>query len=378
MSKKRILIICSASYSLIHFRGDFIKELLKNGYDVYAAAPNFREDIAEILVSIGAKPIAFKLQRTGLNPLKDLKTIFELKKIIKENKIDLVFPYTIKPVIYGSLAANFNKVPVISLITGLGFTFSGASKKAEILQKVTQFLYRISLSKNKIVIFQNSDDYQLFLEKRIITKSQKISIVGGSGVNLNRYKYRVNNNTSEEISFLIVARLIMEKGIELFLEAAEVLKEKYPATKFHVIGSPDKSPSAIKEERLISLNEQETIIYHGSQNNIQEHLYNGDVFVLPTFYREGIPRSILEALSVGLPIITTDSPGCKETVINYENGILIPPKNIDALIAAMEFFITNRSKLKEMGIKSRKYAEQKFDVSIINENLLKSINSELK
>jgi glycosyltransferase involved in cell wall biosynthesis len=378
MEKKRILIVASASRSLIHFRGDFIISLLKSGFKVFTAAPNYTKETYQKLINLGASPIEFNLQRTGLNPIIDIKSIFELKSIINENKIDLVFPYTVKPVIYSSIAANWCKIPVISLITGLGFTFTGLTFKSRILQRLNEFLYKISIRKNKVIVFQNKDDYALFLDRKIITTNNKVDFVSGSGVNLNKYKYRINNNSSDSISFLLVARLIKEKGIGLFIEAAEILKKKYPKAEFHIIGEPDKSPSSIKLERLTDLHHKEIIVYHGEQRNVQEHLYNRDVFVLPTYYREGVPRSILEALSVGLPIITTKTPGCKETVLDKENGILIKPRDLDELINAMEFFITNRERVKEMGMNSRKYAEERFDVNIINNDLISLIEKEFK
>ncbi|WP_296317514.1 glycosyltransferase family 4 protein [Winogradskyella sp. UBA3174] len=371
---KRILIVASLSASLINFRGDFIASLVKNGFTVYAAAPDHPERIRVKLEALGAIPLEFSLNRTGLNPIKDLNSISELKTLIKEYKIDLVFPYTVKPVIYSSIAANKCKVPVISLITGLGFAFTGLTFKARVLQRLNETLYKLSIRKNKIIIFQNNDDYQLFLDRKIISKDNKVALVSGSGVNLNQYKTRVKKNTSDTISFLMVARLIKEKGIALYLEAAKTLKEKYPKAEFHVIGAPDKSPSAIKLEELNALHENGTIIYHGNQRNVPEHLYNRDVFVLPTYYREGIPRSILEALSVGLPIITTNTPGCKETILKDKNGILIKPMNLNELTNAMEYFLINKEKIEEMGINSRAYAENRFDVNIINNDLINLIN----
>ena len=165
MGKKRILIVASLSHSLIHFRGDFIKSLIKSGFNVYTAAPDYDEDVHDKLINIGANPIEFNLNRTGLNPIKDFKSILELKSIIKNNRIDLIFPYTVKPVIYSSIAANWCKTPVISLITGLGFTFTGFTFKARLLQRLNEFLYKISIRKNKVIVFQNKDDYALFLEK---------------------------------------------------------------------------------------------------------------------------------------------------------------------------------------------------------------------
>jgi len=376
MDKKRILIIGATSTSLTNFRGDFIRCLIKEGFDIYTAASNYSGDTISRLKDFGVvSTFDYTLQRTGLNPFNDLKTIFDLKKIIKENNIDLVFPYTVKPVIYGTFAANMCKVPVISLITGLGFAFTGLTFKAKVLQRLNEFLYKRTIRKNKVVVFQNSDDRNLFLERNILKPKNNTAIVSGSGINLDNFNFRVNNNTTNTISFLIVARLIREKGINLYVDAAKILKKKHPNAEFHVIGPAQNSPSAIKIEELIALNEEGTLIYHGGQSNIPEHLVNRDVFVLPSFYREGVPRSILEALSVGLPIITTDTPGCRETVLKNKNGILIAPQSLDELVEAMTFFITNREKLKEMGVNSRKYAEERFDVNIINNDLLKIINS---
>ena len=377
MNEKKILIICSFATSLTHFRGDFIKDLIKAGYVVYAAAPDMHEEVVAALKQMGAKPLEYNLQRTGMNPFKDLSSIFEIKKLLNEHKIDLVFPYTIKPVIYGSMAANMASTPTISLITGLGFTFSGNSTKARVLQRVTEFLYKLSVRKNRLIIFQNRDDHKLFLERNIISPDHKVDFVGGSGVNLDRYTTRVNQNKSERVVFVLVARLIREKGIHLFIDAAKDLKQSFPQAEFHVIGSPDQSPSAISLEQLNDLHKKQIIVYHGKQNNVAEFLYYSDVFVLPTFYREGVPRSILEALSVGLPVITTNSPGCKETVIQGENGILIEPQDLDSLTNAMRFYLENPEKIEPMGVKSRELAERKFDVNIINKKLIGLVSEEI-
>jgi len=339
MSEKRILLIASLAASLTHFRGDFIKDLIANGYKVYGAAPEMEDEIKERLIALNATPIALNMQRTGLNPFKDIKAIFEIKSIIKKNQINIVFPYTIKPVIYGSIAARMLKVPTFSLITGLGYTFSGMSFKAKSLQKVTQFLYRIGLKRNKVVIFQNVDDYQLFLKKRILKPHRKYEIVSGSGVNLNKYSFREKTNNGEAIRFMFVGRLIYEKGILQLIKAANKIKPIYPKAEFHVFGTVKDSPSAIDPNILNESIKKGDIIYHGKKNNIEDYLKTSDIFILPTFYREGIPRSILEALSIGMPIITTDSPGCRETVLKDENGILITPRNLESLVSSIEFFL---------------------------------------
>ncbi|WP_179006907.1 glycosyltransferase family 4 protein [Winogradskyella forsetii] len=373
MDNKNIMIVASLSASLINFRGDFIKSLVDNGYMVFAAAPDHPSNIRSKLVSLGATPLQFNLNRTGLNPFKDMTSISELKGLIKDNNIDLVFPYTVKPVIYSSIAANQCNVPVVSLITGLGYAFTGLSTKARLLQRFNETLYKLSIRKNKVIVFQNKDDHQLFLDRNIISKEQSVAFVSGSGVNLNQFSFQ-EKNTSDKVSFLLVARLIKEKGIALYMEAAKILKAKYPQAEFHLIGATETSPSAISENEINELHKEGIIVFHGKQRNIEEHLHKRDVFVLPSYYREGLPRTTLEACACGNPIITTDSVGCRESVKEGINGFLIEPQNLEALIKPMEYFITNPKKIREMGINSRKYAEERFDVDIINKDLIDIIN----
>ena len=377
MTKKRILIVCSSDRSLVRFRGDFISDLIKANYEVFTAAPNFTPPIVEKLKSFGATPLSYELSRAGISPLGDLRSIQQLKKLMREHRIDLVFPYTIKPVIYASMAANALNIPVISLITGLGFTFTGISTKAKILQKVSEFLYKRSIRKNKIIVFQNKDDEELFKKLKILLPQQKTDIVDGSGINLDKFPHRINEKTTDNVIFIFVARLIMEKGIHLFINAAEQLKSEFPNAEFHILGAPDKTPSAIKLERLNELHKNNIIVSHGIQNDVTQFLQQSDVFVLPTYYREGIPRSILEALSIGMPIITTDSPGCRETVKNDGNGKIIRPQSLEDVMDAMRFFLENPQNIKEMGIQSRKYAEERFDVKLINKKLIRLINQEI-
>ncbi len=375
--KKKIVLIASHAPSLIPFRGDFMVELIQNNYEVYAAAPNFDENEAakEKLSSMGITPVEFKLHRTGLNPFKDIQSIFSIKKMIRENEIDIVFPYTIKPVIYGSLAASSLKLPIISLISGLGYTFTGVSLKARLLQKVTSMLYRMALRKNRAVVFQNKDDKDLFLTKKILSPTQNYHVVNGSGVNLDRYAAKNPGNTTDKVVFVFVARLIREKGIELYIKAAKKLKEKYPLAEFHVIGMKlAKDTSSLDQTLFQEAIDNNYIIHHGAQSRVDLFLAKSDVFVLPTYYREGVPRSILEALSVGLPIITTNTPGCKETIIGGENGVLIEPQNLEQLIDALELFLKDKNNIKAMGLKSRTLAETKFDVKIINSHLIKVVN----
>lgn len=377
MPKTKILLIASFNRSLINFRGDFISELLDQGFEVLCAAPNFEDDIEQKLNEMGAATIPIELQRTGLNPFKDFRTVRQLMNVIKENQIDLVFPYTIKPVIYGSFAAKKLDVPVISLITGLGLTFSRVSLKYRILETITTFLYRRALRTNKAVVFQNDDDRLLFISKKIVKEQQVLEVVHGSGINIDRFEYRSNTKKMENpVKFIVVGRMIESKGIPLFIEAAKQLKKEYPKAEFHLVGMPPTGiTTGLTLTLLEGLQKEGTIFFHGLQKNVIPFLSNSDVFVLPSFLREGVPRSILEALAIGLPIITTDMPGCRGTILKDKNGILIPPKRLDSLIDAMRYFLDNPGQIDLMGKNSRRLAEEKFDVRLINADLLRIIRN---
>lgn len=379
MTKPKVLIICSVSYSLINFRKDFIEDLIKSGYDVWCAAPDFNKSTYVQIKTMGAHPVDFNLQRKGLNPIKDFKSVGELKKIMKDIGADFVFAYTIKPVIYGSLAAQQLKIKTFSLITGLGFTFSGVSLKARLLGQVSRLLYKLALRKDNIPIFQNVDDQNLFSEQGILPKNQESYVVNGSGINLKRFRFKKPQefNNGGAVNFILIGRLMVEKGIELFLETAQAVYEKNGNARFHIVGNPPEGMTELSS-RLKKLNDDGVVVHHGVQKDVRPFLYNADIFVLPTFYREGVPRSILEALSVGMPIITTRTPGCRETVVQDKNGFLIPPKQLDPLVEAVNYFLDNPGQIEIMGRESRKLAETKFDVRLVNAELLKIIKQNLK
>lgn len=372
---KRVALIAPQHNSLLNFRGDLIQRLIDTGYEVYTLAPEYPEEFEKRLWEKGAKTLTYRVNRKSLNPFGDVTTARDLYKVFKKHRIDLIIPYTIKPVIYGSLAANWAGVPVVSMITGLGLTFSKTSQKAKILEIFSKSLYKYALRKNNTIVFQNPDDLNLFLDRKIIRHRERTVVVNGSGVNLNRFAFRANKKERSDIKFVFMARLIREKGIELFIHAAQELKEKYPEAEFHVLGSGSSPASKKFIETLTDLTEKKVMHYHGFTNNVPAFLASCDVFVLPTYYREGIPRSILESLSVGLPIITTDMPGCRETIVENKNGILIPPKNQERLTEAMKYFLDHPDQVETMGLESRKMAETKFDVDLINDRLLEIVNA---
>lgn len=371
---KKIIVISSFTESLVNFRLDLLLFLKKEGYDVYALGPD--KDIKTIatLKSIGVTFKSFYLKRNGFNPLEDLKSISDLRRIFKEIQPDYILPYTIKPVIYSNIAKKGLPIKSINWITGVGF-YGNPSKslKEKLVKQIITLQYQFGLSNRDIFVFQNTDDLQLFKEKGIIGHC-KTFITPGSGINLTRFVHI--EPIKEIISFLFVGRLIKEKGVHIFIEAAKRIKVNYPNIKFIIVGGLDiTNPNSISQEEIDELKALNLVEFTGNVNNVIDYINQSSVFVLPSMYREGVPRSILEALAVGRPIITTDNVGCRETIIKDYNGILVKKNSVDELVEAMQFFCDNPEKIIEYGINSRKFAEDKFDVKIVNNIIKKAIEN---
>ena len=375
MNSKKIIIIGTIASSLYTFRKDLILSLIDKGYTVYAFTSDSDEtDLAKI-AQLGAIPTYYKLSRGGLNPYEDLSNTISLYKKIKKIQPDVVFSYFIKPVIYGTLAAKLSRVPKkIAMIEGLGFAFTeqpeGYSKKAKIVQRVQVALFKLALPLADKVIFLNPDDPIDLLKSHHIGV-KKIEVLGGIGLNLKDYPYQPISLESQT-RFLFIARLIREKGIFDFVEAAKLVKKIYPNAIFTVLGGIDEhAHGAMTKFQLDELVQSNIIEYPGQVNNVSEWIANSDVFVLPSYYREGVPRSTQEAMAVGRAIITTDVPGCRETVVDGVNGFLVPKWNPQALAEKMIHFIENPEQIQVMGEESYKIAKEKFDARIVNERLLK-------
>jgi glycosyltransferase involved in cell wall biosynthesis len=366
---KKIAIISPYTRSLINFRGDFIKDLVKLGYKVIALGPD--EGFESKINELGAVYRKYYLQRTGLNPLSELKSIVSLSKILKKIKPDIVFSYAIKPTIYGSIAAVLNNTTKkYSLITGLGYTFTGETFQHKALQEVLKILFKITFKFNNVVFFQNPDDLNDFKNMNILNNT-KVKVINGSGVNIDWYYY--TEPVIKPVSFLLIARLIWDKGIKEYIEAAKILKKKYPEIEFRLLGPIDSNPAAIKLNEINDLVNNGLITYLGKKEDVRPYISSCSVYVLPS-YREGTPRSVLEAMSMGKPIITTDSPGCRETVKDGENGFLVPIKNFYELASAMEKFILEPSIIGVMGKKSREEVEKRYDVRKVNNIILETMD----
>lgn len=368
----KIVFIGTVASSIIGFRGPLIQRLLATGHEVYAFAINFTDDDKRVLESWGVFAVDFKLSRSGLNPLSDIKLIFWLKKKLQAIQPDIVFSYFSKPVIYGTLSARLAKVPKrVAMLEGLGFPFTdqpeGKTTKSKIIQIIQVFLYAIAFPFTTDLIFLNQDDQDELLIKYKL-KSNQVHLISGIGLDFNCFPY-VPVNISQ-LRFLFVGRLLKEKGIFDFLSAAKIVKEKYPHVEFLVLGSADDtSPNALSNADLQNYVDAGVIIYPGQVQNVLEYISLSSVFVLPSF-REGFPRSSQEAMAVGRPILTTDVPGCRETVVNGENGFLVPAFDVNALVNRMVWFIKNVDDIQRMGLASRRMAEQRFDVNKANDQII--------
>jgi glycosyltransferase involved in cell wall biosynthesis len=370
---KTIVMIGTTAACFYGFRSELIKSLKSKNITVYAFTTDDDALELEKISKLGAIPIFYQLNRGGLNPLADILATYKLAQQIKQLKPDLVFSYFAKPVIFGTLAAKIAKVPkIIGMLEGLGYTFTdqpnGLSPKTKLIKAIQVFLYKLALPKlNQLILLNDDDKTDLLINNGIAVK--EIYILGGIGLDINQYKYSPVT-MSLPIKFLFIGRLLKEKGIHDFIAAAQIVKEKFPQTTFTVLGGIDEANlGALTQGELTQYIDQNVIDYPGHVENIAERIKQSHVFVLPS-YREGIPRSTQEAMAIGRPVITTDVPGCRDTVIDGVNGFLVPKWNPQALAEKMIYFIEHPEQVRMMGDQSHKIAIEKFDAEKVNQRLL--------
>ncbi|MDO5674082.1 MAG: glycosyltransferase family 4 protein [bacterium] len=367
----RFLLIASFPDSLLHFRGHLIEALIAAGQRVHVAAPALPSSspIRSKLEAKGVQVHEVPLQRTGMNPIADLRFFLHLIRLMRRIRPQRVLAYTIKPVVYGMLAARFACVPGrFALITGLGYAFQG-EKTRRFFQALVQCLYSLALRCAHKVFFQNPDDEALFRKLGLIPDEVFSRVVNGSGIDLTFYTV-VPLPAGEQ--FLLIARLLGDKGIREYAEAARRIRLRHSEVEFHLVGWLDENPDAIQRHELDEWVKAGTIIFHGRLTDVRPVLAPCSVYVLPS-YREGTPRTVLEAMAMGRAIITTDAPGCRETVIDGKNGFLVPVRSVDALEAAMQRFIDDPTLVEGMGMHSRVMAEEKYDVHKVNAIMLREM-----
>ena len=373
---KNILIISNELFSLINFRGPLIKQLIRSGHKVSALAPlekKKNQAIIQNLKKMGVNIINYYLSRNSINPLKDYMSYKSIINIISKLKPDTVIAYSAKPVIYTGLAMKyFSKINFFPVITGLGYGFtSGDEIKRKFIRLIMTHLYRLGLKNAKSIIFQNIDDKKIFYKLKIISKKNLSHVVHGSGVDLDLYQFLP---VPKKPVFLMLARLLIDKGVREYLEAANFVKARFPNTIFKLAGRLDSNPSSIKINELNFWTKKKVIQYLGEISPVNQIISDCRFYVLPS-YREGTPRSVLEAMAIGRPIITTDVPGCRETVIHGKNGLLVQAKNSKSLANAMiKLLRESENKIQSMGKQSYLMTKKKYNVKKVNKTIVRILN----
>lgn len=354
--------------SVVDFRGDLIGRFRQSQCNVTIMTASATKNAEDAIQRLGVEFRPFWIERNKIDISSDSRTIKELQAAFVDLKPDIILAYTIKPIIWGGIAARrCPQADFFALVTGLGYAFQGGSFKRRLLNLIVTHLYRYSLKRAKAVIFQNSDNRDLFVQRKIVPM-KKCHVVNGSGVNV--ADYPKTSLPSGPTHFLLIARLLGEKGIREYYQAAKIVKQIHPNVVFSLVGPEDPSPDGISLVEIQKWHDSGVIQYHGATNNVQSFIAESHIYTLPS-YHEGMPRTVLESMAMGRPILTTDVTGCRETVEPGVNGFLVPKQNVETLAERMIWFIENRDKWQSMGDASRKIVEDKFDVHKVNAEMLK-------
>jgi len=356
---KHIVLVGNTAWGMYNFRKDLIQFLIGEGYRITVIAP-FDKDYSDKIRNIGCVFISINIDNKGINIFKDLRLLSNFCRIYYQLKPDFIFHYTIKPVIYGSLASRLLRIPQIPIITGLGSAFLAKN----FVTKIVIGLYRISLKSAQKVWFLNKDDMNLFIKLRIVRTGQ-CQILNGEGINTEFF--RPTGNYPLNKSFILAARLLWDKGVKEFVEAAKIVKTKFPDVQFNILGFIGvDNPSAIRMQDISEWQNANTINYLGSTDNVIPYISSSTCVVLPS-YREGLSRILLEAASMGKPIIATNITGCKEIVEDGITGYLCEVKDVKSLAEKMETLLSlSDDEIRMMGEKARRKVLQEFDQKTVN------------
>lgn len=364
---KKLFIVVNVDWFFLSHRKEVALAAQKAGWDVTIVTADTGK--LNDIESLGLKAINLPMSRSGMNILQELKTLTWLKKLYKHEKPDVVHHVGMKTILWGTLAAKFSRVHgVVNAISGLGGFF--AEDNNGLLSRVMPKVLRFSHNrKNLLCIFQNDDDWGLYVKHGII-KHEQGRFIKGSGVDLNQFCYTPEPEVGK-IKIMLTARMIVEKGVFLLIETAERLRKKYENTaEFLLVGGLDDHPGAITKEQLDAACDGNYIKWLGYRTDVKELLKECHIMAFPSYYMEGLPKSLIEANAIGRPIITSNSVGCKETVIDGYNGFLIEPKDVDSLTEKLDLLISDKNLRSEMGKNARKYAEEYFSIEIVKERHL--------
>lgn len=365
-------VLAGLGSSLLQFRGALLAAMVARGHAVTAVAPDADAQVVESLARLGVDYRRVPLRRAAIDPVGDLATLLALARLFRDIRPDVLLAYTIKPVIWGSLAARLAGVAgVNSMITGLGFAFGeGGGPRQRLVNLAARRLYKEALAGNRRVLFQNPDDQVLFTKHGLLRDAAQAVLVNGSGIDLELFRQ------AEPVlapRFLMAARLIVAKGVRDYVQAGRLLRRRYPSARLRLAGDIDgASRGPIKHCELAAWAAAGEVDPLGWVADIRPAMAECAVYVLPS-YREGTPRSVLEAMAMGRPIVTTDVPGCRETVLDGVNGFLVPPRDPPALAGALARFVEEPALIVRMGAASRRLAETKYDVRTVNGAILDAL-----
>ncbi|WP_072628662.1 glycosyltransferase family 4 protein [Pandoraea thiooxydans] len=364
-----VVVIAGLAESLVNFRGQLLVAMIEAGHRVVAIASDRDEGVARRLSEMGVPLHIVPMSRAGLNPLADIAYAYRVYRLLRKLQPEVVLAYTIKPVVYGMIAARLARVRRrFALVTGLGYAFLDIDQnfQRKLVNRIACVLYRLGLSRVSGVFFQNPDDQKLFQMQSLIGEKVPSWVINGSGVDTSHFALAP---LPDGPIFLFVGRLLRDKGVREYAEAAKIVRAEIPGVIFHLVGPFDHNPSGVTQTEVSRWVDAGDVNYHGSSKDVREWIARSSVYVLPS-YREGTPRSVLEAMSMGRPIITTDAPGCRETVVPGENGILVPPRDTQALAAAMVELALQADTRQRMGDASRMIAVDRYDVHSVNAQIL--------
>lgn len=392
----KILVLTADANTLVYHRGDLIRDFAAHGCEVVTSAAEDYPHVREFVAKLGGRHRAIRMTRSKVNPLKDLVTLWDMWRLFRTEKPDALFAYTIKSVVYGCVVARLARIPrVYALLPGLGFTFvKPVTWKQKIVTFISEALHRFALKRADVIFMQNHDDMRLFTDLRMLPEGVPVHVTAGSGVNMEEFGHAPLAASdgliaAGRVRFVLVSRLLISKGVRVYAEAARRMKQLHPHAEFHLVGPFDPNPNRVDESEVRQWVAEGTLIHHGMVKDVAALLKTMHVFVLPTWYREGVPHATLEALATGRPVITTDSVGARECVklttegelqreggemlMQGENGFLCQPQNVAAIGCAMEWYLDHKDQIAVHGRASRQLAAEVFDVRLVNEIITRAM-----
>ena len=369
----KVVILSSLSWSLINFRRALIARMIEEGHEVVACAPDEEPEVLERLARMGVRFRRTPMARAGTNPLHDIRTLLHYRRLMRAERPDVVVAYTQKPIIYGGLAARlWSRARYFSIMSGLGYVFSEEADGRRWLRSVVSRLYRIGIAQARCIFVFNSDDHRLMQESGIVSPTQRVMQVPGSGIDLRHFAEQPL--PKGPFTFLMMGRLMRDKGVGEYVEAARIVRARHPDVRFLLLTRPEtENPTGYTAADLDRWREAGLIEFLPETRDVRPFIASAHAFVLPSFYREGLPRTILEALATGRPVITTDMPGCRDPIRHGVNGLLVPPRDASALADAMEAMIANPQRVTAMAGAARQTAVDVYDVDKVNALLLETM-----